>query len=511
MKILDILLENAPSKSIVGAILKNSNLLDSPDKETAIAEINRLFPRFRQIQGQLNPNLPQVITFLNHFDGNHGTTRFEPEFLKDITKYNLNQLRFLIGEYDPDEDGEIGEPENLALVTQTNYTDELADESKKLWFNESTAKIDLPGFRVYQPLNQRDSIKYGWYVEKIKRELAGGALPWCVTWRGENNRWEYYRKSMERTFYFVIDESKAGTPYAKYYLGAFQVLKNSLTSKGKDYILTSSLNDGDREMSWSEITTIYPQLADYRSELRPLEFNQAEIEMRGAMSNINEIPGNPNNFSRSPYRYKKEYINLGLVLTKPESWMSMTNELRERYIVLTERGQYTSRFPNFEFLRAVKKTGQGKILDSTIKRKEGNEGIKSLTQYLMRDLQPMEEKSGIKNPNILLYKTRKNKYGLWDNKTSDWLQKGNSTYEPAYSLVDEEVLQNDDTGELFYVDKYSYSSSDYFVAVTPLEEQVFSYFLSNNAWEKIKDKFSKEPTEKDVDVSQDIYEIKKGD
>jgi hypothetical protein len=346
-------------------------------------------------------------------------------------------------------------------------------------------------------------------VEKVKKDLSASALPWCVTWRGENNRWEYYRKSMTRTFYFIIDESKLGTPYAKYYLGAFQVLKNSLTSKGKDYVLTSSLNDGDREMSWSEIITIYPKLVEYRTDLIPLEFNQAEIEMKGAISNINEIPGNPNNFSRSPFRHKKEYINLGLVLTKPESWMSMTNELREKYIVLTERGQYTTRFPNFEFLRTIKKTGQGKILDSTIKRKDGNEGIKSLTEFLMRDLDPKEEKSGIKNPNILLYKTRKNKYGLWNNTTSDWLEKSNNTYDPSYSLTDEEIFENDETGEIFYVDKFTFSGSDYFVAITPLEDQVFSYFLSSNAWEQIKDTFKESPSEEDVEVSQDIYELKK--
>ena len=163
MKIFDIISENqVASNKIIDAVLKNSNLSDSPDRQRFVDEINQLYPRFRQIQGQLNPNLPQVITFLNHFDGQHGERKFEGD-IKDITKYNIKQLRFLIDEYTTD--GPAPEEENAELLKKTQYNDDTAELSKKLWYDESNAKISLPGFRVYQPMNQRDAIKFGWYEE----------------------------------------------------------------------------------------------------------------------------------------------------------------------------------------------------------------------------------------------------------------------------------------------------------------------------------------------------------
>lgn len=507
MKIFDVISEaQVASNKIIDAVLKNSNLSDSPDKQRFVDEINQLYPRFRQIQGQLNPNLPQVITFLNHFDGQHGEKKFEGD-LKDITKYNLKQLQFLIDEYTTD--GAAPEEENLELLKKTQYSDETAELSKKLWYDESNAKISLPGFRVYQPMNQRDAIKFGWYEEKMMNEIRPHHHAWCVTWRSGQNRWEYYRKQ-GGTFYFIIDETKLQSEdrdVKKYYLTALQVFDNQKYRKG--YEITDITNPGEKEVSWSELVNIFPQLSEYKEVLTPLEFSQDELELRSVTSNINENPGSPSNFARVPRRYKLEYINLGLKISKPESWLSMDKDLRERYIVLTNRGEYTYRFPNFELLRVVKKGGQGKLLDDTIRNKEGNEGIKSLTEYLMRDLNPIEERVGIKNPNIILYKTRKGKYGLWNNTTSDWLDKSGNVYEPSYSITDEQIIENPKTKDKFYVDTYSTSDGDYFVAITHIHD-IDSYFLSKNAWESIKDKFETEALEKDVETSQDIYETKKG-
>jgi hypothetical protein len=511
MKIYDIINEaQVASNKIIDAILKNSNLSDSTNKEQYIPEINKLYNRFRQIQNQLNPNLPQVYTFLRHFDGEHGEKKFEGD-LKDITKYSLKQLKFLIDEYttDSEDDGE-NVVQNRELLNKTQYNDETAELSKKLWYDESKAKINLPGFRVYQPMNQSDALKYGWYEEKMMNEIRPGHHAWCITWRSGQNRWEYYRKQ-GGTFYFIIDESKlqsSDSDVRKYYLCALQVFQNKRPGH-RGYEITDIKNPGEKEVSWSELVSIYPQLSEFQNEITPLEFSQDELQLRSVTSNINEDSGNPQNFARVPRRYKLEYINLALKISKPESWYSMDKDLRERYIVLTNRGEYTYRFPNFELLRAVKKTGFGKLLDDTIRNKEGNEGIKSLSEYLMRDLNPLEERAGIKNPNIILYKTRKNRYGLWNNTSSDWLEKNNNMYEPSYTKTEENIIENPKTKEKFYVDKFEVSDGDYFMAITEIHD-IDSYFLSKNAWENIQDKFSIEPIEIDVEKSQDIFETKKG-
>ena len=77
----------------------------------------------------------------------------------------------------------IDDEENQQLTRSTVYDEKLAELSKKLWFNESTAIISLPGFRVYRPENQMDSVKYGWYEEKLMKELRPGWHAWCITWR----------------------------------------------------------------------------------------------------------------------------------------------------------------------------------------------------------------------------------------------------------------------------------------------------------------------------------------
>jgi hypothetical protein len=187
----------------------------------------------------------------------------------------------------------------------------------------------------------------------------------------------------------------------------------------------------------------------------------------------------------------------------------MDQKLRELYIVLTPAGDFRNRFPNFEILRAVKKYGLGNLLNSEMIKKEKNEGIKTLSEYLNKDLRLQEERAGIVNESIILYKTFENKYGLWNNSTSDWLEKNGNIYDPSYGKTEEEIIENPKTKERFYVDKYSTNDNDYFVAITPLLD-MDSYFLSKTAWEGIKDKFKTEGTESDADSAQDINELKKG-
>ena len=55
-------------------------------------EIDRIYDIFARIQGGLRPDLPQVVTFLNHFDGRFGRENFDEKNLKDITKYTYKHI-----------------------------------------------------------------------------------------------------------------------------------------------------------------------------------------------------------------------------------------------------------------------------------------------------------------------------------------------------------------------------------------------------------------------------------
>ena len=513
MKMFEVLLEaQVASNKIIDAILKNSGLLDDvQNRNTHVQKINKLFARFKQIQNQLKPDTPQIVTFLNQFDGNHGSKKFDGD-VRDILNYNLNQLEFLINEYPIDQATDNNDEVNRLLLQKSQFNPESVELSKKLWYDESSAIINLPGFRVYKPKNQSDSIKYGWYEQEMMNKIRPGHHSWCVTWRPTqgSNRWEYYRKE-GGTFYFIIDESKLESEdinVKKYYLTALQIVTGKRYGH-RGYEITDITNPGEKEVGWNDVVSLFPQLADFKDLIQPVEFTEEEIAIQDVVSRMNEDSSSPFYFPRRSTKEKKDYINSHLKISKPESWLSMTKELRELYIVLTNRGEYTYRFPNFELLRIIKKTGFGKLLNDTIKAKENNEGIKSLSEYLMRDLNPQEERVGIKNPNIILYKTRRGRYGLWNHITSDWLEKNGDVYEPSYALTEEDIYENKNTKDKYYIDTYSSADGDYFVSVTHIHD-IDSYFFSKQAWERIKDKVKELPIEKDFETQQDIDELKKG-
>lgn len=517
MKFIDILLEQpGPSNKIITSILTNSNLINSRNRDELVGEITTLYQRFKQLQNQLKPEMSQVVTFLNHFDGVHAHPKFNSD-IKDITKYTLDQLRFLIDEFTTEAGGPNNDETGI-LLKKSHYDEATAEISKKLWYDESSAIINESGFRVYQPKNQADSIKFGWYEEKLQKEVRPGHYAWCVTWRpneGRTNRWGSYR-SEGGTFYFIIDESRYNSEdrdTKKYYLCALQVIsKREQPNHPTGYELTDITNPGELNKTWDEIVEIYPQLSNYKDVLVEVPYSKDELEVKSIVGEMSEREGNPYNFARMARKYKKQYIDELQKITKPESWFSMDKELRKSYIVLTPKGDFRYRFPNFELIRAIRKTGEGRTLNDEMIRKDGNEGLKSLSEYLMRDLRVQEERIGIVNPDIILYKTQNKRYGLWDGRTLDWVTKNDVTYEPSFVKFEETVIENPKTGERFYVDLFGDSvgvNSEYFVAITPLDD-IDSYFLTKNTWEGIKDKFKEEGTEMMVNKIQDINEKEKG-
>ena len=177
---------------------------------------------------------------------------------------------------------------------------------------------------------------------------------------------------------------------------------------------------------------IYPQLAEHKEEIVPLPFNNDELEVKSVVSLINERPGDRNNFARMPRKYKAQYINDRLKISKPESWNNMDKKLQEAYITLTNTsGEFRTRFPNFELLRAMKQSNSIKLLNSEMIRKGITNGVKELTHNLMHDLRVKKERVGIVNENIELLITQDKTYGLYDNNEIGWLTRNGDEYSPV--------------------------------------------------------------------------------
>ena len=470
-----------------------------------------LFNSFNKIQGNLRPDLPQVFTFLNRFDGQHGYQRFEPNYLKDITKYTYTQLRSLLDEYNTERrrDGDV------FTGKDTKSTPERIEASKNLWMGNDNLIFEKDGLRVYDILNQQISIRYGYYYHKLYKDTMGNPnvsdreiSPWCVTWRpdmGKTNMWGNYR-TQGRSFYFVIDDNKPIND--KYHVSALQKVPDGSTG----FILTSMLNDGDNRVSWDEIVRIYPQLDDKKSIFKVKEFNQDELTLKDVVGQINENPGNRYEFKRMERELKRAYVENGGALQKSDSWRSMDKELRSLYILYGDLNQNTvkERYNNFDFVNEISKVGNElRLLDNTLKQKGIKDGVGYIFDYLMSSEFKVARVS-IDNKNIRLYESKINgKSGLYNVTKNKWVEFGGVIYEPIYNNIDTDIYV-DSEGGTYVVETYSkvlQPTEDSFYSVYMVDDnpEFDSHFLSSRKWkELVKELTPEDESETDIDSDKPV-------
>lgn len=498
--------------------VKNKKLFDSlltkwrqEKADITPAEGETLFNRFQEIKNGLSPNRPQVISFLYRFDGRHGYEKFDPDLLKDVTKYTYKQIKSLIDEYGDDD--MIGDAvPNVFTSKDKKSTPEKVEASKGLWYDEDSAIINENGFRVYAIKDQAMSIRFGYYAEYINglhRNNGVGVVQatWCVTWRGlqagGENRWGSYRN--DRTFYFVIDESK-DPKVNKYHLGALQRVK----SVRDGYMLTSVRNDGDNTMDWEDISNIYPKIREYKNLIVEKKFTKDEMSEKSVVGQINESENNMYEFKRVDRQLKKAYINNNGELKKPESWRSMDEKLRALYIVTTTEQTIRNKFSNFEFLNEIKKVGnEFTLLDNRIKQLGHKDGV----GFILTDLIKHEfrhRRDSLSNPQIKVFESKVNGLcGIYNVRTAGWVNFDGVTYEPLFKNTDSDAYFDEEENG-YFVEKFEKSGGGAaFYSIYPSETEAGdAYLLSQKAWDQLKPKLYSEkgdiPRIKDFDPSGDV-------
>lgn len=496
---------------------------EKPDLTDAAAE--GLYNRFQQIKGNLNPNLPQVISFLYRFDGNFGYTAFNKDYLKDISKYTYQQIKSLIDEYTPLDDLEEVEDKTVFNNKDTKPTPEKIQASKDLWFGDRYCILNLPGFRVYDIPDQSTSVKFGYYAETILKQLHGTFI-WCVARRKDhnlNNLWSYYRSDEKRSFYFVIDESRSpevntNSEENKFYVSALQYDDSSHYK----YRITSVLNDGDVSYNWEQIVRKFPQLKDKKDLILNKPYSEKELEEKSIFNFISESPGQYE-FRRIGKGLKKLYINNGGIIRKPESWVSMDKELKSLYVNTIKEDNYTTKISTFSLLNEIKKIGNDLSMLNNRLIAVGLKGVAHIFEYFYENNFYIGRIS-IENPNIKLYVSKTDgKFGLFDTRNGDWVVKNGQSFEPDFSKITETTIK-DDKDVPYVVEIYSKTNvpnEHSFYALSPLGETTStkSYFLSASAYNKLSEKMSeveygrkKIRTIKDFEPSSDvdISENKKG-
>jgi hypothetical protein len=512
--VIDTITEEVKNKRLFNTLMEKWKT-ENPNITDEEGEI--LYNGFTKIQGNLRPDLPQVYTFLNRFDGEHGYERFELNYLKDITKYTYTQIRFLLDEYNTER---RRTNDDVFSGKDTKPTPERIEASKKLWTGNENLILDKDGVRVYDILNQQMSIRYGYYYHSLyknalrtpnisDREIS----PWCVTWRpdmGKTNMWGNYR-TQGRSFYFVIDENKSIND--KYYVSALQRVSDTSTG----FILTSMLNDGDNRVSWDEIVIIYPQLNDEKSIFKLKDFNQDELTLKDVVGQINENVGNRYEFKRMERELKRAYIENGGALQKSDSWRSMDKELRSLYILYGDLNQNTvkERYNNFDFLNEISKVGNElRLLDNTLKQKGIKDGVGYIFDYLMSNEFKIARVS-IDNKNIRLYESKINgKSGLYNISKNSWVEFGGVKYEPVYNNIDTDMY-NDSEGETYVVETFSktfQATDDSFYSVYLVGDgnpDFDSHFLSSRKWKELARELTPEDgNEPDSNIPKDYSDIK---
>lgn len=456
--------------------------LESP--ELTNNEIIDILTRFDQVKDGLSTKKPQVQSFLYRFNGSFNE-KFDPQNLKSVEKYTLEQIKSLLSEYSTDP--YIGDEDINYTESNSKSTPQRVENSMRLWYGENNKVFDSgDGLRVYKIKNQKVSMAYGFYVQHINKLQRSSSTYWCVTWRPDegSNRWETYR-DMGKTFYFIIDE-KRDKDSDKFYLSALQILDNNKNT----VVLTSVRNDGDTSYTLEELFKIYPSLQGNMDLFPSVGFTKEELSIKNKIALINETIGDENEFRRQERPVKLTYINQGNPITKAISWESMDQGLRSTYITLTNENNYIERFSNIELIRAVKKSKSDITLLSN-----NNITLGMLMSKYMRDTFKTGRVS-IDNPNVILYKNKRTeKYCIYHANYEDFYRLGNVYYDEGYNEIDSTIYQ-DEEGNDYIVETFSKTETENpesFHVITPVRDnnpKGTAHFLSNNSWKSLLNKLT---------------------
>lgn len=495
--VFDVLVEEVKNKKLFNYLLEKW-YGNKPTNEQ-LKQCEEIIEDFNRIKDGFSVKKSQIQTFLTMFDGLHGSEKFEPNNLKDITKYTFAQILALLHEYD--EDGANEESEDSVFSGKDRKsTPERVEASKSLWEGDEYKIIDEDGFRVYSIPDQKVSMNFGYYEQEIAKKQGGPQ--WCVTGRdssdSRSNLWGSYRN--RRTFYFVIDDSKGENN--KYYLGALQKTENDSPT---GFRLTNVLNEGDASLTWEDIVNIYPKLSEHKDKIVTVRYDEeAELENKDIVNRINETEGGKLEFRRMPRSYKKAYIERGSVISKARSWESMDRTLRNLYILTTTDRNALDKFQTFELMSEIKKVGnEFNLLNNRLKQ-VGLNGVAIIYENLMRTEFDVARTS-IDNSAIKMYKSRRtHKMGLYNGQHASWVNSNGVTFEPHYSESDTS-LYVDDEGNMYVVETFTTGGqpdNTSFYCVYPIvetNELASGHFIDAQMFEQLKSKLHP----KDEDVEDD--------
>lgn len=466
--IYEMLVEEVRNKQLLNSLYKKWNSEDS-NVTPEVAEY--IYIRFKGgandegkpiqgIQDSLAPKKTAVANFLKRFNGSIDGDKFEPSDLKTIEKYSAKQIIYLYKQlgfkipFTEEEKSEFYFFEDPAITKK-----EWIEKSKELWFGDKY-KIydDGKGFRIYQPLTQKDSISFGFYQQTLIREHFTNGNRWCVTAYspdGDNhsNLWQHYRQNYNggRTFFFVIDETKE--PNNEFYISALQ----KLGKPDGDYpfkLTNLNNNNGDKSVKIndpqdikSSILHIYPQLreTDFLTEVQPIPFDEVvemdlkTDELTRLLDRIKEQPGQYD-FSIQDPDVKRAYIYRNRELKKIESFESLEEQdVRLYFDVRANQNNPFEIISSWDLLNYLT-TKRSRDLRNYIfgfYEDRMNTPISEIYKRILEtDFAPSFIIKNTDDKIIVVKEKTTSKYGIVNFNYGTFLKHDGITYSPEYVLMD---------------------------------------------------------------------------
>ena len=534
--IFDLLIEEVKDKALLSFLLKKWYGETPTDGQRNEGEF--LVEKYILLKNsnRLGQQLLQIKTFLRRFNG------FDPTNLTVPRSFDLKQMKFLIGEYDivipnfntpPEQEVEVENP--MFKGKNLPATKERIEASKNLWYTSNkNLIIDEGDFRVYTIPDQKSSIDFGYYEGHISKTPTFENQPkshmqWCTTRHMiDANLWSSYRnRERNRTFYFVIDETKnpeiqPNIEISQYYLSALQRTDDTT----KKFRLTSILNNGsDPEFTKEDLIRLYPKLENHFDKFETVPFSRAELgvadgENIDVIELINEIPGNEYEFSTRTTEEKRQYIQRGKLIRKPISWELMSDGLKTHYIDTLETQFHVNEKIGKELFEYIKNElpADLKKLDRRLKilTLDGKQGVG--VEYLNTKFIKEDHEltyTGKKNPNIKIYQNKNSHYfGIFDSIKGDWLESNGIKYDCTFVAEDSDFKETKD-GATLLIEKYINSGGVEFytvhigLSVSHEDSTARVFILSSQQYHSLGQLFDERPEDFSAN-DVDLGEMKKG-
>jgi hypothetical protein len=540
--VYDMIVEEVKNKSLINSLLTK---WQTENESLTYQDVESIYEKFAgRIQNGIRVDKPEILTFLNHFDGVHTKPKFprEPNLLKDITKYTYAQIIFLIDEYGLG-DGGVEQIDRFRVGNDVEPNDEIIEASRELWSSDKNAVINENGFRMYGVPDQATAIKYGYYEGEMAKKIHRlfpqeyGFNQWCVTrYRINSNLWSSYR-SRRYTFYFAIDDNRnftqepqegeeVETPKfnnVKYYLSAIIVLDGSASN----FKIADLQNNNEYDITWEKLIQIFPALDGKRELFKWKEYNEDEelVNPSDIRNKINEDRNSPWWFARMTKANKAAYIQNQGTLREPDSWLSMDEDLRKLYIDTSTRNNILDKFKSRAFLRTILSIPANK---KSLERRLGilgfENGLNVIVDNIIRnDFEPY--RTSLDNPNLVIYESRSDgKFAIYNTLTLSPLVKDGIDYDAFYNSI-QTLVYTDKNETLYYIEVFSKTSQvddeSFYTIMAPTIDISKCHILTAKQWVNVDGKVLQkvDDTIQDDDFqfqgdftpdSADIKENKKG-